>query len=1049
MKRLQFRHNNNVFQNRESALQYFSNIVNKDNIASIDFNSSLYAEPLVSKYIDEDGNTQVIFAIGVDSGLTPYHIIDSKEIYELISKNKEDIIKEYNRAVDSEKNLEDSIKSEAERAKYAEDELDKAIDTEVIERVNAISNLQNQINNNISTINIVEPSSANVLEEYALKNANGDILGENIKIYKDSALVGALTGFKGAKNVERNEDNSFTLIYSEAERDESIEFLYLIYRDENGVLKLVGIDFENFLMEAEFKNGLSVLNHVVSVKIKDGDKYLDVDENGIFSKNIDDTIKDYVYELNTEIVNSIDAERTRAMSVESELTNSIKLEVDRSVAKDNELETLINSETERAIHKENALEESINAEIERSILKENVLETSINAEIERSKNAEEDLQNQIIKNTLTSKDVLIEPSVNGTSIIIQTDEVTITKYADAQTIYDNNVGVLGCLLKVKKVETTSNNIKSRYELQDKNGKLIGDPIELTVESALISVKQGNVGDEINPETGAYIVNGSGDTTMNFVYRLDDGSHELMQIVVSDYFKDSYFGRGLNNQNGVISLLEGDGNEYLVIGEDTISVVGVNEAINNAKTESKNYADIIYNESTAYTNTRANDIIKSVDSLTNTTSSAIESLSNSLSSAIEGVRNDMVSSDYNLQANINNLSSSILEEKTNRESADANILNKLDSDIISKNQSIAELKEKIEQLDVKDIELNNNINTLSGNIITYVDTTANTTLTESKAYADTVGLNITNKINSSKVNDVIYDNGNKIIKLIFADGTVSTGFDASEFVIDGMLDNVLFDEHNDEIKFIWNTNAGKSEIIVPLGKFVDQYKVSNDSLSYLQISDDNQISVIVDKGNNFSTTLSTTKYVDEHISTVTEDTVTKLSTLEGSIKEYIESKEISLKRDIDDNTDKITTLNGGVATIGSVSNTIKNKFSNSLITDGLPITSISIEDAKHHSLLRTISVGDELVYFASNDTSDMVYTKKDGEKVKLNEYVNHLETRIVELENKLNGIEGTIEDAVKNIVKTYLRGVSNEISITEDNNELFIGFAEDAIFGDNK
>ena len=68
---------------------------------------------------------------------------------------------------------------------------------------------------------------------------------------------------------------------------------------------------------------------------------------------------------------------------------------------------------------------------------------------------------------------------------------------------------------------------------------------------------------IDPVTGNYISDGTGDVTMNFIYRLEDGTYKLMQILVSDYFTDSHFGRGLNNQDGVISLLEGDGNEFLV------------------------------------------------------------------------------------------------------------------------------------------------------------------------------------------------------------------------------------------------------------------------------------------------------------------------------------------------------------------------------------------------------------------------------------------------------------------------------------------------------
>ena len=109
MKRLQFRHHNEIFNTREKALQYFADIVNTEKKASDEFGESLYAEPMVAKYLDENNNEQIILAIGVDGGHKPYHIIDSKYIKELI-------IEEELRAENIEKLLEQSIKDE--KSKY-------------------------------------------------------------------------------------------------------------------------------------------------------------------------------------------------------------------------------------------------------------------------------------------------------------------------------------------------------------------------------------------------------------------------------------------------------------------------------------------------------------------------------------------------------------------------------------------------------------------------------------------------------------------------------------------------------------------------------------------------------------------------------------------------------------------------------------------------------------------------------------------------------------------------------------------------------------------
>ena len=65
MARLQFRHKTNAFDNRELAVQYIENVVNKnhsvDNIELAEaFGGSVIAEPIAVKYKDEEGKEQVI-----------------------------------------------------------------------------------------------------------------------------------------------------------------------------------------------------------------------------------------------------------------------------------------------------------------------------------------------------------------------------------------------------------------------------------------------------------------------------------------------------------------------------------------------------------------------------------------------------------------------------------------------------------------------------------------------------------------------------------------------------------------------------------------------------------------------------------------------------------------------------------------------------------------------------------------------------------------------------------------------------------------------------
>lgn len=737
MKRLQFRHHDNIFESRAEALNYFADIVDTEKIASQEFGESLFSEPMTVKYKDEDGNVQIIFAIGVDSGHTPYHIIDSKQIAELIEKNAQ------------------AIADETERAMAAETFLSGALQSEIDRSTETDEDLQKQINENKVRIESVTPSAPNVLEEYSLKNAKDEVLGVNIKIYKDNALVGAVLGYKGAVSVKIEDDGSFTLIYDEHLRDEDTEYLYLIYRNEKGELSLVGLDVERFLLEAEFKDGLLVENHTVSVKIKEGEKFLNVTSAGVATVGIEEAIDEKVAE-----------ETDRAMEAEKFLSGAILTEVDRATEAEANLQKQINdnkteikeiipsSDDIRAeyvlvdatgkilganvrVYKDNAIEgvvtgfaglkevektedgtfnliydeekrdesveylyiiytdkvgkltfygtsidafineneigdglnlenhkisikvkdgeefltvssdgistkgireaieessgslgeelrKKIDDEIARSTAADEYisgltadfsaatvaeigrideslasLDEKIDAETERAMDAESAISATVATNKINSKDVILTSAATGTTLSIQVDEKTITKYASASTIYDTQVAVLGTLLKLKQVDDPDASVKYHFQLQDAEGNALGDDIIISNDGSLYKVEVGYVGDILDPVTGEYTQRGPNpdDKAMNFIYQYKDGKFHLVSIRIADYFTDTLFGRGLNNQDGVISLMEGDGNEYLVIGEDTIAVVGVDASITSA-----------YTAATAYTQSKVESAI---------------------------------------------------------------------------------------------------------------------------------------------------------------------------------------------------------------------------------------------------------------------------------------------------------------------------------------------------------------------------------------------------------------------------------------------------------
>ena len=1028
MKRLQFRHNNEIFQNRTDVLKYFANIVDSTNTASTIFQSSLYAEPLIAKYLDEDGNQQIILAIGVDNGLTPYHIIDSKEIAERLDANKEAIESEIERAKDAEMALSGSIETEITRAIEAERFLSGAVETERDERIAADAVLQTQITENIAKIvPVTENLGANVREEYALKNAKGEELGSHIKVYKDSALVGAEVNYKGAIAVSQKEDGTFEFTYG-TDMDKECEYLYLIYRNENGALSLVALDFENFLMENEEGLGIKIVDHKITIKIKGGDKYLTITEDGLQTTAIDEAIKEAVDTLSNNLTAKIDAEIERSTAADKYISG---LTAEFSAATVAEF-ALINSasiaETERAMAAELYLSGAIDTERTERIAEDDAIKAEAKS------------------NKINSKDIVVNKTAEGTSLTIQTDEVTLTKFASASTIYDTNVAVLGTLLRVKKVEPTSSNVKSRYELQDANGSLIGDPIEMPIESALVDVKQGKVGDSIDTSNGNYITFGEGDTTMNFVYRLENGSYELVQVVVSEYFTDSHFGKGLNNQDGVVSLLEGDGNEFLVIGEDTIAVTGVSTAIASAKAESETlidekyksatgYTDQRYNESIAHTNTKVDDVVSSVDSLTNTINSAIEGFNTLLNESINGVNN------------------SLDTEITNRENADSI----LDGKILSNTTAISSLQ--------------SDHVAFSGSIISYVDDKVNGKFDEigaadsaedkAKEYADNLNAAMSERVNALEGDNHTHTNKVELDKIVEGD---KAKWDDAVSRLDNFLIGKGVDEVVDTLQDIkdWMNGEGvvatelteaiaaeaklRSDADAALGTRItaleginhDAYKEADNTLR-------NEISTL---SGNIETTLITKTDALNNVLTA------NINRLSGDVVSYVNNEDAKITSLITKNEAAISVLNADKKTEGSVLYRIENEFEKSLITDGVPVTAVSPEEAnKVHSLIRQITVNGEMRYYAISDATEMFYVRPRAseaapiETVNLNDYITSLEKRVAVLEEKLSGFAGDMEQTIKGLIKSYLTGTENEIKITEADDKLKIGFDDNAIFGE--
>ena len=111
--------------------------------------------------------------------------------------------------------------------------------------------------------------------------------------------------------------------------------------------------------------------------------------------------------------------------------------------------------------------------------------------------------------------------------------------------------------------------------------------------------------------------------------------------------------------------------------------------------------------------------------------------------------------------------------------------------------------------------------------------------DEKAGANTELINgLTDRIGTlegiSHAANVVYDDKTKFINIVDANGNkIGAGFDASPFIVDGMLDDVDFEMvegvKTNNLVFTFNTAAGKETIKVDFTKYVDTYHADGSSI----------------------------------------------------------------------------------------------------------------------------------------------------------------------------------------------------------------------------
>lgn len=213
----------------------------------------------------------------------------------------------------------------------------------VIQENGLVSESKDFINANDVKLSAVTPSSTTVKEEYALYNGNGAQLGDSIKIYKDSALKEVYLGHADDALIEDGPEHT---------TGTGETALCFIYYTVEGKYQLVAVNVESFLQESEFKDGLSVDNHLVKVKIDStSESFLTVGEQGVKLSGVQDAIDSAIGGVDTKL-----QELSGSVKTLSSTTESFSAATVAGIAG---LDTKINDETTRATAAENSISANV------------------------------------------------------------------------------------------------------------------------------------------------------------------------------------------------------------------------------------------------------------------------------------------------------------------------------------------------------------------------------------------------------------------------------------------------------------------------------------------------------------------------------------------------------------------------------------------------------------------------------------------------------------------------------------------------------------------
>ena len=164
---------------------------------------------------------------------------------------------------------------------------------EIIGQQNVTVELQEQID--ALQIVQIEPTDNEILTSYQLQDKNNTVHGVTINIPKDKSI----------KDVQVLDTNATIDDEGNLSAGDPVgtTALCIVYITQDGSYKLVKLDYSKFIEETEYGNGLTVQDHIISIKLNTNpqtSKYIDLDQNGLGIKGIDEEIEEHTTNITSD-----------------------------------------------------------------------------------------------------------------------------------------------------------------------------------------------------------------------------------------------------------------------------------------------------------------------------------------------------------------------------------------------------------------------------------------------------------------------------------------------------------------------------------------------------------------------------------------------------------------------------------------------------------------------------------------------------------------------------------------------------------------------------